>query len=231
MQRFVGYATNGEYAVGCTGQTVYLLDKDGREIKRFKDITYAYAPFISPDGTVFVVKSTNGRLALYSLETFSLIKKFRFSSVNSAQDDGACFSPDGKLFINIERQQDELRSAISIYRTADLSLNERILLSEDMMLDHIEYDDMTSAYYVLGFVRGTDRVFRHGFVAKFDRPHIQSITAVSENEFDFYRSYKSLERFGFTEKQYAWTPIDCELERLRSFRHTLAKLYAYKNAE
>lgn len=231
MKKFVGFATNGEYSVGCTGQTVYLYDKNNNEIGKFKDIIYAYAPIISPDGKIFVVKSTVGRLAVYSLETFTLIKKFRFSKIDCAQDDGFCFSPDGRFFINIERQQDDLHSAISIYNTSDFSLVNQLLIGEDMMLDYIEYDETTSSYYVLGFVRGTDGVIKHGFVGKFENGQIKNVTPLSENEYEFYRSYKALETFGFTEKKHAWTHIDCELEKLKSMNHTLAKLFALKTAE
>ena len=38
MKKFVGFTTNGEYSVGCTGQTVYLYDKSNNEIGKFKDI-------------------------------------------------------------------------------------------------------------------------------------------------------------------------------------------------
>ncbi len=231
MKKFVGFATNGEYSVGCTGQTVYLYDKSNNDIGKFKDIIYAYAPIISPDGKIFVVKSTVGRLAVYSLETFSLIKKFRFSKVDGAQDDGFCFSPDGRFFINIERHQDSLHSAISIYNTSDFSLVNQLLIGEDMVLNCIEYDKTTSSYYVLGFVRGYDRVIDHGFVGKFENGQIKNVTAISKNEYEFYRSYKSLEKFGFTEKKYDCTHIDCELEKLKAMNHTLAKLYAYKTAE
>jgi hypothetical protein len=230
MKKFVGFATNGEYSVGCTGQTVYLYDKSNNEIGKFKDIIYAYAPIISPDGKIFVVKSTVGRLAVYSLETFTLIKKFRFSKVDGAQDDGFCFSPDGRFFINIERHQDSLHSAISIYNTSDFSLVNQLLIGEDMMLDYIEYDEATSSYYVLGFVRGTDGVIKHGFVGKFEDGKITNVTPISENEYEFYRSYKALETFGFTETKHAWTYIDCELKKLKSMNHTLAKLYSYKTA-
>lgn len=37
MKNFAGFASNGEYSVGCTGQTVYLYNKEGKEIARFKD--------------------------------------------------------------------------------------------------------------------------------------------------------------------------------------------------
>ena len=229
MRKFVGYTTNSEYSVGCTGQTIYLYDKEKNEIKKFKDIIYAYAPMISPNGKIFVVKSTVGRLAIYSLETFSLIKKFRFSKVDGAQDDGFCFSPDGKLFFNVERQKDDLHSAISVYDTTDFSLANQVLLGEYIMLDYIEYDETTNTYFVLGFVRGSNLVIKHGFVAKFEDEQIKNITPLSNNEYDFYKNYKRLQLHGFTEKTYDWSDFECELDKLKSVNYTLAKLYMHYN--
>ncbi len=229
MKKFWGCASNDMFSVGCTGQTVYLYDKNGNELGKFKDITYGYAPMISPDGTLFIVKSTEGRLAIYSLKTLSLIKKFRFSKVDGAQDDGFCFSPDGKLFFNIERQKDALHSAISVYDTTDFSLVNQVLLSEDIMLDHIEFDPVTNTYYVLGFVRDATSVIDHGFVAKFEDNQIKIITAISENEYDFYRSYKHLEILGFSEKAYEWSFMYYELDKLKSMNYTLANLYMHYN--
>ena len=238
MKKFWGYVFNNDFSVGCTGQTVFLYDKDGNELGKFKDIIYGYTPMISPDGTLFVVKSTVGRLAVYSLETLSLIKKFRFSKVDGAQDDGFCFSPDGKMFFNVERQKDDLHSAISVYDTTDFSLANQILLGEDMMLDYIEFDRITNSYYVLGFMRN-NRVIEHGFVAKFEDNQIKKITAISENEYKFYCAYKRLEIMGFTEKAYEesyftekayeWSYTDYELEELKSTNHTLANLYHHYN--
>lgn len=229
MKKFWGYTTNGEFSVGCTGQTVYLYDKNGNELGKFKDIIYGYTPMISPDGTLFVVKSTQGRLAVYSLETLSLIKKFRFSKVDGSQDDGFCFSPDGKMFFNVERQKDALHSAISIYDTTDFSLANQILLGEDMMLDHIEFDEKTNAYYLLGFMRNANRVIDCGFVAKYEDGKIKNITAISKNEYDFYRRYKSLQLYGFTETAYEWSYIDCELDNLKAVHYALADLYIRYN--
>ena len=231
MKKFVGFTTNGEYSVGCTGQTVYLYDKDNNEIGRFKDIIYAYTPMISPDGTLLVVKSTDGRLAVYSLESFSLIKKFRFSKVNGAQDDGFCFSPDGKYFINLERHRDSLHSVVSVYNTADFSLADRIIIGEDMMFGHIEYDKDTDKYYVLGFMRDSNLVINHGFVAEYREGQICNTTVISQDEYWFYSSYKSLEMLGFTEKQYDWTYFTCSLEELRKMDCTLAKLHTRYTAE
>ena len=35
MKNFVGFTSNSEYSVGCTGQTVYLYDKDSKELAKF----------------------------------------------------------------------------------------------------------------------------------------------------------------------------------------------------
>lgn len=225
MKKFWGYTANDKFSVGCTGQTVYLYDKDGNELKRFRDIIYAYTPVISPDGKLFVVKSTAGWLAVYSLETFSLIKKFRFSRVDGAQDDGFCFSPDGKYFINIERQNDSLRSAISVYDTKDFSLIRQPFLEEDSMIRHIEFDESTSKYYVLGFMRGIEGVFHHGFVAEFEEFEIKHIVTISTQDYNFYLSYKNLEQTGFTEKAYAWSYMKSGLEDLKAAKYSLGKLY------
>ncbi len=225
MKKFWGYASNNKFSVGCTGRTVYLYDKEGNELGKFKDIPYGYTPVISPSGELFVVKSTAGRLAVYSLETFSLLKKFRFSKVDGAQDDGCCFSPDGKLFFNIERQKDSLHSAVSVYDTTDFSLVRQVLCGEYMMLDHIEFDCATNTYYVLGFMRDADGVIDHGFVATFEDNRINNMVAIPKNEYEFYRSYKHLEIMGFSEKAYEWSYMDDELDQLKLMNHTLADLY------
>ena len=229
MKKIWGHASNEKFSVGCTGQTVYVYDENGNEVGKFKDIKYGYKPVFSPDGAIFVVKSTEGRLAVYSLETLSLIKKFRFSKVDGAQDDGFCFSPDGKFFINIERQKDYLHSAISVYNTFDFSLANQILLGENMRLHHIEFDKSTNAYYVLGFIRDAALSMNRYFVAVYEDDQIKNITVISANEYDFYQKYKDLELLGFTDKAYEWSYMDCELDVLKSMNHTLAKLYMYYN--
>ena len=231
MKKFWGYAFNEEFSVGCTGQTVYLYDKDYNEIGKFKDITYGYTPMISPNGKIFVVKSTEGRLAVYSLETHSLIKKFRFSKVDGAQDDGFCFSPDGKFFINIERQKDDLHSAISVYNTFDFSLVKQLLLGNDMMLDHIEFDKITNKYFISGFIYNDDGDFNSNFVAELNDLQIQNITVIPEDEYDIYRHYKDLELMGFTEKAYEWMlhRHDGRLDEFKNMNLSLAKLYKIYN--
>lgn len=231
MRDFVGFATNGEFSVGCTGQTVYLYDKDNNEITKFKDMKYAYAPSISPDGKFFVVKSTEGRLAVYSLETLSLIKKFRFSRVNYSQDDGFCFSPDGSKFLNIEQHGDGFASVVSVYNTADFSLEKQIATDEYTTLCYIEYDESTATYYILGYRRNKEHIFSQGFVARLEDGAIRDMVAISKNEYDFYFEYKGIELLGFATKGIglAYTPGD--LEKLRAKKHTLAKIYSYRSAK
>lgn len=222
MKKFWGYTSNGQFSIGCTGQTVYLLDETGKEINKFKDITYGYTPMISPDGKFFVVKSTAGRLAVYSLETLSLIKKFPFSKVDCAQDDGFCFSSDGRLFFNVERQGDDLHSAISVYDTSDFSRISQLLCEEDKMIHHIEFNKETHEYFVLGSSGGEEG---YDFVGKYKENSIIDIVEISEDECDFYAKYKHLELMGFTEKAYEWSYIDCELEELKNMKLSLAKLH------
>lgn len=64
MKKFGGYATNGEFSVGCTGQTIYLYDKNNKKISRYYLCLH---PAISSNGKLFVVKSKNGTFAAYSL--------------------------------------------------------------------------------------------------------------------------------------------------------------------
>ena len=228
MRKFCSYIKNDKYAIGCTGQTVYVYDSEGTEIAKFKDLPYAYKSAFSPNGDIFVVKTTEGRLAVYSLETSSLIKKFRYSKVDGAQDDGFCFSSDGKYFINIERQGDDLHSAISVYDTEDFSRVSQFLLDENMMISHIELAD--GEYYVLGFMRGTDRVMAKDFVGKYANNQIKNILPISEQEHDFYYDYLHLKMMGFTEQAYG-DYFSVSLEKLRSAGHSLAKLWNYYNTE
>ena len=228
MKNFCSYIKNDKYAIGCIGQTVYLYDSECTEIAKFKDLPYAYVSVISPNGDIFVVKTTEGRLAVYSLETLSLVKKFRYSKVNGAQDDGFCFSSDGRYFINLERQGDALHSAISIYNAKDFSRVSQLLLDENMMVSHIELGD--GEYYVLGFMRGTDRVMTKRFVGKFANGQIKDILSISEQEYEFYSDYLYLKMMGFTEKAYG-DYFSVSLEKLRSADHSLAKLWNYYNSK
>ena len=227
MKKLWSYIENDKYGVGCTGQTVYLYDKNGTELKKFKDLPYAYKSAFSPLGNIFVIKTTEGRLAVYSLKTSSLIKKFRYSKVNGAQDDGFCFSSDGKYFINVERQGDSLHSAISVYDTNNFMRISQLLFGDKVTASHIELTD--DEYYVLGFMRGNDGVLSDCYVGKFANNEIKDVKIISEREYEFYNDYLDLKLMGFTEKAYEWSHFEISLDKLRSAGHSLAKLWKYYN--
>lgn len=226
MKNFVGLTSNGEYSVGCTGQTVYLYDKDGKEIAKFKDLIYAYSPLISPDGKIFVVKSTEGRLAVYSLESVALVKKFRFSKVNGSQDDNFCFSPDSKEFYNIERHVDNCKTALSIYYTSDFSLKKRILSDDyNLVLTAIEYSADENKIFLLGYIREPrSGVACKFFVGELIKTSLQNIAYISEKEHDFYLNCKHFEFHpdGITHYH---TPD--EISRFKNANHSLAKLWKH----
>lgn len=184
MPKFVSYTSNGIYHIGCTGRTVYVYDRNGKELAKFKDLPYVYYAVMSPCGDMFVLKSTDGKLAVYSLKTLSLIKKFRFSKVNYSQDDGACFSADGKYFINIERQGDDLHSAISIYDVIDFSRVSLFTLGDSAMIGEIERVD--GEFYVLGFWRDADFVITENFVAKFKEGELYTPVNITLEEYAYY---------------------------------------------
>ena len=225
MRSFWSYIENDKYCVGCTGQTVFVYDKMGKELAKFKDLPYAYKSAFSPLGNIFVVKTTEGRLAVYSLETLSLIKKFRYSKVDGAQDDGFCFSSDGKYFLNVERQGDSLHSAISVYDTNDFTRVSQLLLGDTATASQIEAAD--GEYFVLGFMRGKDDVLSYCYVGKFANNEINDVQIISEQEHAFYNGYLDLKLMGFTEKAYEWSCFDVSLDELKSTERSLAKLWKY----
>ncbi len=226
MKNFVGFTSNGEYSVGCTGQTVYLYDKDGKELAKFKDLRYAYSPMISPDGKIFVVKSTEGRLAVYSLESHTLIKKFRFSKVNGSQDDNFCFSPDGKELYNIERHIDNCKTALSVYSTLDFSLKKRVLNDDyNLVLTAIEYYADENKIFLLGYMREPQsREAYKFFVGELIKDSLQNIVYITEKEHDFYLDCRHFEIHSFAVTD-CYTPD--EIDRIKNAKHSLAKLWKY----
>ncbi len=230
MPQFWSYIGNDQFNIGCTGQTVYVYDKAGKELARFKDLIYAYLPVLSPRGDSFVVKTTEGRMAVYSLETLSLVKKFRYSKVDCAQDDGCCFSPDGSEFYNIERQGDDTKTALSVYDTADYSLKKRILNRDpDLVLRTIQFDSGTA--YVLYFYRGKHKI--RYYVAKLIDNELREPCEITERVFEFYFWYLDLAAHGFTDKAKEWNGLNYQgydLSTIQNHHHTLAKLWEWESS-
>lgn len=237
MRRFHSYISNGDYSIGCTGQTVCVFDKSGAEIAKFKDLKYAYDCAISPKGDIFVAKTTEGRLAVYSLDELRLIKKFRFSAVAESQDDNFCFSPDGEEFYNIERHGDGCKTAFSVYDTKDFSLKKRLFSENtDMVLACVEING--GELYLSGFFRKKQRglfgkkrigVADKFFVARLVGDDICDIRYISENDHCFCTSYKRVETSGFTEEAKRLSGIsEEELNAARNGGFSIAQMW--KNA-
>ena len=238
MKQFEGASANGSFFVGCTGSTVYVYGENNRELKRFKDLTCAYHAIISPDGKIFVVKSTDGWLAVYSLESLTLQKKFCCSEVVGGQDYGYCFSADGNRFFNVERHGDVCQTFVSVYDTSDFALLHRIGES-NIMIEHIEYDSSSQTCYVLGYERDADGIFHHPIVAKVEGDQLAQIVPISQSDYRFYSSYMEAKLMGLTEsmgdgqlvlmghspKSYEGKWMREQLELIRSGKHSLGKLH------
>ena len=231
--KFWTFLETDKYNIGLTSRTIYIYDKKGNEIIKFKDLSYAYNGCISNNKDLLVVKSTEGRMAIYSLEKLELIKKFRFSKVDGAQDDNFIFSTDDKYLLNIERHISSTKTRLSIYNTIDFSL-EKYLLDEDdcLVLSTIECDKEANDYFVLGFLRDLQtKVAKRFFVAKLFDNELKDIRFINEAEFDFLEHAKKVEFAGFTDEAYEWLfPFKTiSLSKLKSMNLSLSSIWNEKN--
>lgn len=148
IKKYWTHLETKKYNIYLTSRNVYIFDKNGKEIKNFKDLDYAYRGYVSPNEDLLVIKSSSGCIAVYSLDKLEFIKKFRFSKVDGSQDDNFIFSPDGKYLLNIERHNLSTITALSYYNVTDFTLKERILNEDDsLVLSTIEYDKESNDYF------------------------------------------------------------------------------------
>ena len=138
MKKFYGVAQYKDYRVGCAGQTVYVTDVRGTEIAHLKDISYAYTAAFSPNGRLLAVRSTTPWFAFYAPPDFRLVQKTRMRRPNNQpQDEGFCFSPDGKLFWSLEYQNDLTTHLVS-YDTSTFAETGRFFEGGRYVFLHIE---------------------------------------------------------------------------------------------
>ena len=206
IKKYWTHIKTNKYDIYLTSKTVYIFNKDGRVIKKFKDLDYGYMGCVSPNEDLLVVKSSSGRIAVYSLDELELIKKFRFSKIDGSQDDNFIFSPDGKYIFNIERHESTTKTALSIYNTSDFSLEDRLFANEDyLVIDEVEYDSELNSYFVLGFYRDKEtRCASKFFIAKLINKELKEMKFIDEKSHGFLCAAKIVEFAGFTEESYNW---------------------------
>ena len=208
MRKFWGLYDNGKYKVGCNGATMYLYDIDNQELAKFKDIPYAYEGAFKPGSNIFLLRSTEGRIAVYDCDERKLMKKFRYSTVDYAQDDGFCFSPDGAYFLNIERVAPGTRTRLSIYETVSFSPVKRLFEGDgDLSLNDIEYRAAGDLYNLLFFVRDAQGIYDQGYVGELREDRIVNMQPIASKVYNFLRDYKDLQQRNFTEKSMEWSGL------------------------
>lgn len=145
--KYITYIENERFAVGTTGRSVHVFGEGGQKLAEFRDLTYAYFAAFTPDGDGLIVKSNEGKLALYSLTELKLIKKLRCGA--SPQDGCFCFSSDGTRFLNAAMHEKPRRWEIAAYSANGLDEIETVFSSEKCAIFGLECGDGGS-YYVLG---------------------------------------------------------------------------------
>ena len=204
VKKFWGFYSNGTYQVGCQEHTMYLYDAAGRELARFKDLRYAPLGAFQPGTTRFLLRSTAGRIAVYDCDERKLLKKFDFSTVHFAQDDGFCFAPDGKYFYNIERFPVDIKTRLRVYETESFTPVREL---GEKNLSEILYDESRDRVQLLYFTRSADGCFDQGYVGTLEGETIAMLRRLSEEEYEFLRGWLSLRNSGFTEKAMEWSGL------------------------
>ena len=233
IKKYWTHIKTNKYDIYLTSKTVYIFNKDGREIKKFKDLDYGYRGCVSPNEDLLVVKSSSGRIAVYSLDELQLIKKFRFSKIDGSQDDNFIFSPDGKYIFNIERHESTTKTALSIYNTSDFSLEERLFAKEnDLVINWVEYDSELNSYFILGYYRDkeTGRASKF-FISKLIDKELKEMKFIDEKSHGFLCAAKFVEFAGFTEESYNWIFIfkNISLNELKLMDLSLSNLWKRTN--
>lgn len=208
MRKHWGFYDNGTYRVGCNGASIYVYDQNNNEIGRFKE-SYAYDGMFQPNTNIFVTKTTEGSLGIYDLDKMERIKKIVITRIGG-QDEGFAFTPDGEFFFNIEKPVDTTETQLAIYRTVDFEKVDVLFSNEKkMVLDTLEFDELSGDCYVLGFMRNnTDGSYDYGFIGKLIDKDIKDIKTIANEEYDYIQAYKSWELSGKTPKRLEWLYID-----------------------
>lgn len=224
MRSFWSYISDGAHAVGCTGGSVCVYDAEGGEVAVFRGLRYAYLPLLSPDGELLAVKSTEGMLAVYSLREMRLLRKFRFSPADGAQDDNMCFSPDGKLLYNIEDATGRGDTRITAYETAGFTSAFRLFEGEEV--DPRCLECAGGQIYLLG--DSGESGARRPFTAVLQGECLREMRYVSEKDAGLCYGFLHLRNAGFTKKAKQWSSLQYEgsdLTDIEARDYSIARLW------
>lgn len=200
-RKYWGYCYNEKFNVYCNGSTVYVYDKNDNELAKFKDVPYAYRAKFMPHTNILTVKSTAGYLAIYDLDTLTLLKKIAVTRIG-AQDEGFAFTFDGKYFCNIEKPVSSLYTQVAVYRTSDFKRIATLFQNNKTVNFKIIEFDKNNKCYVLGFIRNDEGVYDYGFIGNLEDKGLTNVKRLNSEDFDYTRAFKNWEEFGFTEKEY-----------------------------
>lgn len=181
---------NAKYTIALTGPTTYVLDKHcKKEVARFRDVKNAHRAAFCPGRDLLAVKSTDPWLAFYSMDDMCLIKKHRIAKPNNElQEGGFCFSPDGRLFFNIETQPTQVDQLV-VYDSETLEEVRRFFAKEPLHLKIIEYDYKHQNYSILGYQeRPIETVY---LIIRFDGKKILTRNSLTQKEFEMLYKNKN----------------------------------------
>jgi WD40 repeat protein len=219
VKKYLTYISNGRYAAGTTGRTVHVFDGEGNKLAEFRDLTYAYEAAFTPSGDKLIVKSTEGKLALYSLTELKLVKKLSFGS--APQDGGFCFSHDGKRFLMVVLKG---KPRIMAYGAEDLTEPGEVFSSDTLGVHDLE-PGADGEYYVIGH---SDE----DFVGILKDGAIEETHAIPFGKLMIYADALRLRRMGYTEEAYRWSasamgtiPGSLSLREFKEADLTLKKLF------
>ncbi|MEK4029315.1 hypothetical protein MKZ02_12360 [Pseudobacillus sp. FSL P4-0506] len=141
------------YQIIFNGSAINIIDLDNHEmIAKFKDLKFAYRGMLNPNKNTFVAKSNDGVLAIYSLDSMTLISKYKKRGIRSPQDGDFCFGPQGS-FLNLEYNPKTLLSSVVVHDDVTLEEKCRYFETEHFVLDTVEYDNEKEMFYIIGFER------------------------------------------------------------------------------
>ena len=144
-----------------------------------------------------------------------------------AQDDGFCFSPDGKFFYNIERFPVDTETRLRVYETENFTPVQEL---GEKNLSEIFYDESRDRVQVLYFTRGADGSFDQGYAGTLEGETLAMLRKLSWEEYEFLRSWLSLRSSGFTEKAMEWSGLHYDgytNDQLRVLRDREIDLYTF----